>query len=42
MDTTRCPKCGNPVNINISKAIDEFGEVFHCKNCGWDFRYANK
>jgi predicted RNA-binding Zn-ribbon protein involved in translation (DUF1610 family) len=38
----RCPKCNTDVVIDISKAIDENGEVFKCHNCGWDFRYTDK
>lgn len=40
MDITRCPKCKNLTNVDISKAIDEEGEVFICYHCGWKFRYA--
>lgn len=36
-----CPKCGEPIVINIAKAIDELGEVFACK-CGKRIRYVNK
>ena len=36
----KCPNCGEDVEINISKAIDESAEVFRCKKCNCDFRYA--
>jgi len=37
-----CPKCGNKVKINISNAIDEFGEVYNCPTCHYMFRYTEK
>ena len=37
-----CPKCESEVNLDISKAIDEEGEVFICPHCRWPFRYAKK
>jgi uncharacterized protein YbaR (Trm112 family) len=40
MNIVKCPKCDKNIEIDISKAIDEFGEVFLCKNCGCHFRYA--
>ena len=40
MTRIKCPKCQQEVEINISKAVDEEGEVFHCNNCNMDFRYA--
>lgn len=36
----KCPKCKTEVEINISKAVDENGEVFMCPNCKNKFRYA--
>ena len=36
----KCPKCKYEIDINISNAIDENGEVFSCLNCGYSFRYA--
>ena len=42
MTKIKCPKCQNEVEINISNAIDENGEVFRCQNCGQVFRYTNK
>ena len=36
-----CPKCKQEMEITISNAIDEEGEVFKCEHCGWLFRYAN-
>lgn len=35
----KCPKCKQEININISNAVDENGEIFMC-NCGYKFRYA--
>lgn len=40
MNNIKCPKCNSNVKINVSEAVDEFGEVFLCKNCGYGFRYA--
>ena len=40
MNNIKCPKCNSSIKIDVSKAIDEFGEVFFCKNCGYGFRYA--
>lgn len=40
MTITKCPKCGNVTEINISHAIDEHGEVYICPNCKYQFRYA--
>lgn len=40
MNLVNCPHCGKPVQIIISNAVDEEGEVFLCKNCGYKFRYA--
>ncbi|MEE3343952.1 MAG: hypothetical protein VZS44_07680 [Bacilli bacterium] len=36
---TCCPKCEKPVIIDISKSLDEEGEVFMCPNCKFKFRY---
>lgn len=33
MEKIICPKCGSEITIDISKAIDENGEIFLCKNC---------
>lgn len=40
MNVVKCPKCNYGVEINISKAIDEYAEVFICNSCGYKFRYA--
>ena len=40
MTTISCPICKQNVTIDISKAIDEEGEVFECPHCNSDFRYA--
>jgi predicted RNA-binding Zn-ribbon protein involved in translation (DUF1610 family) len=42
MEYVKCPKCGSDVEINIANAADEHGEEFVCKNCGFQFRYAQK
>lgn len=36
----KCPKCGKDLEIDISKAVDEFGEEFKCFHCNYIFRYA--
>ena len=38
----KCPKCGKETEFLISNAIDELGEVFTCKHCGWPFRYVKE
>ena len=35
-----CPSCSKEFQVNISKAIDEHGEVFICPKCKKAFRYA--
>ena len=40
MKYIKCPKCQQEVEINITKAVDENGEVFLCPNCKNKFRYA--
>jgi len=42
MKKIKCVKCGNEVEIDISKALDEEGEVFRCPNCKQKFRYTDK
>jgi predicted RNA-binding Zn-ribbon protein involved in translation (DUF1610 family) len=42
MDIIKCPKCGKDFQVDISKAKDEFGEVFKCLNCNYIFIYAIK
>ena len=37
-----CPKCHKETEFLISNAIDELGEVFRCKHCGWPFRYVKE
>lgn len=41
MITVPCPNCSHNVEINIAKAVDEFGEEFICPNCKYRFRYAS-
>ena len=40
MTIIKCPNCGEDFKVDISKAVDELGEVFKCKNCNYTFRYA--
>ena len=40
MTIIKCPKCKSETEINISKAVDEYGEVFACNSCGYKFRFA--
>ena len=42
MTIIKCPKCSSNTEINISNAVDELGEVFSCKYCNYNFRYALK
>lgn len=42
MKKIKCVKCGNEVEIDISKALDEEGEVFLCPHCKQKFRYTDK
>ena len=42
MKTVKCVKCGAENEMDISKALDEDGEVFRCEHCGYPFRYADK
>ena len=37
-----CPKCKKETDINIMDAVDEEGEVFKCKHCGYHFRFAQR
>ncbi len=37
-----CPVCNTNFDIDISKAIDENGEVFQCPNCKYKIRYTIK
>ena len=41
MEKIICPKCGNEITIDISKAIDENGEIFLCKECKWQILLSN-
>ena len=40
MHIIKCPKCRSALEINITSAIDEDGEVFICSHCNYHFRYA--
>ena len=35
-----CPKCGKKTEFTICDAVDENGEVFRCKHCGYHFIYT--
>lgn len=37
-----CPRCGKETEFFINEAVDENGEVFACKHCGYHFRYTDK
>ena len=41
MEKIICPKCGSEITIDVSKAIDENGEIFLCKNCKWPILLSN-
>lgn len=38
----KCPKCQQEIEINITKAVDEEGEIFRCSYCNCEFRYVDK
>ena len=40
MKYVKCVKCGQDNEIDITKAIDEEGEVFACEHCNYPVRYA--
>ena len=42
MITINCPKCNKKTSFQLNEAIDELGEVFRCKHCGYMFRYTEK
>ena len=42
MEKIQCPKCKELTTLDISKAVDEEGEVFKCEYCGYHFRYVNE
>ena len=42
MGLINCPKCNKVIEFTISDALDELGEVYKCKYCGWKFRYVRK
>ena len=37
MKVVKCPKCNQDNVLDIAHAIDENGEVFRCKHCGFPF-----
>lgn len=37
-----CPKCHEETEFFLNEALDENGEVYKCKNCGYLFRYTKK
>jgi len=42
MTIVKCPRCHQDTELNIANAIDEEGEVFICRACGYTFRYTDK
>lgn len=38
----KCPKCKEEVILDISKCVDELGEVHCCPKCGFQFRWVEK
>lgn len=42
MTNIKCPKCNKEFEINISKSIDENGEVYQCPYCKFKIRYIEK
>lgn len=42
MRIIKCPRCGQDVEINIAKCVDENGEVHMCPECGMKFRYVEE
>lgn len=40
--TIKCPKCNKETSIDISKSINEEGEVFMCEHCKYPFWFTNK
>lgn len=40
--TIKCPKCKKDTSFLLNEALDENGEVFRCKNCGYLFRFTDK
>ncbi len=40
MTVIKCPFCGEDVEIDLTKALDEEGEVYKCPHCGKLFRFA--
>jgi predicted RNA-binding Zn-ribbon protein involved in translation (DUF1610 family) len=37
-----CPKCHKETEFFLKDAVDENGEEYACKKCGFIFRYAIK
>ena len=42
MKKIKCPKCGEDVEINIAKAVDESGEIYICPKCKYKLRFVDK
>ena len=43
MKTIKCPKCGRETAFEPGRdAIDEDGEVYRCRQCGWPFWWRGK
>lgn len=39
MTKVKCIKCEKDIELDVSKALDENGEVFVCQHCGQKFMY---
>lgn len=37
-----CPKCYKETEFFLNEAVDENGEIYVCKNCGYKFRFVEK
>ena len=42
MKVIQCPKCHQETEILLNDAVDELGEVYICKHCGYKFRYVEE
>jgi len=37
MEKIECVKCGKDIELDVSKALDENGEIYVCPHCGQKF-----
>ena len=37
MEKIECVKCGKDIELDVSKALDESGEIYVCPHCGQKF-----